>query len=120
MKIDPETLTRFRKMLNEVHRATGLDQVLSATSKAKAAIEGLPEDLRLPVLRKAAGKGIRLWRAMASVLARCAQTPQVDEWIAAALRDSDTERRDWMIQVIGNQRLVRFAPEINRIVQEDS
>ena len=118
-KIDSETVKRLRDMLDDVHRARGLDQLLSAKNKTKAAIEGLPENLRLSVLQKATGSGIRRWRDLASVLARCAPSPQIDEWIAAALRDTDTERRDWMIQVVGIERLVRFALEINRIILED-
>jgi hypothetical protein len=104
--IDPKTVKRFREMLDEVQRARGLDGVRSARSKAQAAIERLPKDLRLSVLQKAVGKGIRRWRAAASVLARCKQSPQVDEWIASALRDADTERREYMIQVIGHEGLV--------------
>lgn len=118
-KFVPEIVNRIREVLDEVHHAAGRDQVQSTISKARAEIEGLPEELRIPVLQKALGKGIRRWRAAASVLGRCTQGSHIDNWIATALKDSDREHRDWMIQIVGNQRLVRFAPEINRIIRDD-
>src|SRR5262245_55219735 len=116
-KIDTKTLNGIRELLDEVHRAHGFEQVESAIGRAVTAIESVPDNLRVPALNKAVGKGIRRFRAAATVIARCTQVPQIDEWIVAALRDPDRDQRDWMVQVIGNQRLVRFAPEINRVIR---
>lgn len=118
-KVDPTEVTRVRSLLGEVHHATGLDNVQSAINNARTAIERLPAESQLPVLQKAIGKGIRQWRAAATVMGRCGQSPQVDEWITAALNDPEGERREWIVQVIGNERLVRFAPHINRIISDD-
>lgn len=118
-KVDPAEVTRLRGLLDDVHKAAGLEKVRSAINNAKTALEGLPAESQLPLLQKATGAGIRRWRAAASVMGRCSQSPQVDEWIIAALGNPDGERREWIVQVIGAERLRRFAPEIDRIIRDE-
>ena len=118
--IDPTDVNRLRQLLDDVDRAKSGLAFQAAMNLAIDAIEGLAGQAQVPLLQKAIGKGIRRFRSAASVLGRCRQAPQIDEWIIAALSDPDAERRDWMVQVIGKERLVRFAPQINRIIEEDS
>lgn len=53
------------------------------------------------------------------MLAECDPAPAVDEWIESSLSESNADRRDWMIQVVGNHDLTRFSHVIARIVDSD-
>jgi hypothetical protein len=118
-KIDPTDVNRIRQLLDDVSRAKSGLAYQSAMKVATGAIEGLPPEAQLPILQKAMGKGIRRFRSAASALARCKQNAHIDEWITAAFEDQDAERRIWIVQVIGLERLTRFAPQVNRMIEED-
>jgi|GEM_PF-3156647 HEAT repeat protein len=111
----------LRSGLDELHKYQSRPPTPDANPLAdvKALFESIPADLQASVLDKAIGKGIRRFRAAASLLAECQQTERVDNWITASLTHPDTERRDWMIQIVGNNKLVRFAECIARTVETD-
>lgn len=111
----------LRAGLNELHKYQSRPPTPDANPLAsvKALFESIPADLQACVLDKAIGKGIRRFRAAASMIAACEQSECVDNWITASLIHRDTERRDWMIQIVGNQELVRFAVSIAHIIDTD-
>ncbi len=111
----------LRSGLDELHKYQSQPQTPDANPLAdvKALFESIPADLQAGVLEKAIGKGIRRFRAAASLLAECQQSERVDNWITASLTHPDTDRRNWMIQIVGNNKLVRFAEFIARIVETD-
>ena len=114
-------VTGLRTGLDELHKYQSRPPTPDANplSDVKALFESVPADLQASVLDKAIGKGIRRFRAAASMVAACEQSDCVDNWIAANLTHREDERRDWMIQIVANQRLVRFAKSITHIIDND-
>ena len=111
----------LRAAFDELHKyQTGPSKLkASPIEHAKKLFESVPDDLQSQVLDKAVGTGIRRFRAAASVLALCKSSENVDRWIRASLTHSDPERRGYMVQVVGEENLVRFADEINEIIKSD-
>lgn len=114
--------TELKLVFDELHLSSTRPPANDSTSRLDAAVaifESIPTDSQLAVLSKAIGKGIRLFRVAATVLAACKPSENVDNWITNSLRNVDSERRNWMIQIVGNEKLTRFAPIIAQLVESD-
>ena len=111
----------LRTALDELHRCQSRPPTPDANPLAdvKALFESIPAELQASVLDKAIGEGIRRFRAAASMIAVCQPSECVDDWITTSLQHPDTERRAWMIQIVGDQKLLRFARHIAQIIDAD-
>lgn len=90
---------------------------LTAINDAKKVIESIPAEQLSAVLQESIGKSMELWRAAAYVLASCAQTDAIDQWIIEGLTHKDSERYEYMLQVVGHQHLTRFAEVVNQLIE---
>lgn len=118
---EQDYVTRLRAGLDELHKyqTRPSNQKSSSINRLKNLFESIPADLQRRVLDKATGNSIRRFRAAASLMAECRTSECVDAWISANLTHRESERRDCMIQIVGNQKLVRFAEEIVHAIQSD-
>lgn len=72
------------------------------------------------LLKRAVGKGIKLWRRAIAELIDCPENTVIDNWIREGLNSPDEDRSSWALQVVGHSGLTRFNADILRRLKADS
>ncbi|WP_425618818.1 HEAT repeat domain-containing protein [Anatilimnocola sp. NA78] len=114
---DKSYIVALQEVLNDLSKTFNRPRDPALYTKARSYFHSIPDDIRATVLDKAVGKSIKRFQVAAWLVVECdPPLPSVDEWIVAGLNDEDAKRHSWMIQVVGNAKLTRFAEAIAKII----